>query len=82
MLRIFSTKHYDVKIFENHLNPVLLVFIGKHSLSTLRCEPICQGFHHFFEFLHHFILAKLATSSIKAKKKILFVSCNGMKKIG
>ena len=24
------------KIFENHLNPVMLVFMGKLSLSTLR----------------------------------------------
>ena len=29
-------KHKDTKIFENHLNPVMLVFIGKLSLSILR----------------------------------------------
>ena len=32
----FRPKHNDAKIFENHLNPVMLVFIGKLSLGTLR----------------------------------------------
>ena len=45
----------------------MLVFIGKLSLSTLRRIPICQGFSHFSVFLLHFVLAKLATSSIRVK---------------
>ena len=28
-------KHKDAKTFEKHLNPVILVFIGQLSLSTL-----------------------------------------------
>ena len=32
----FRPKHKDATIFENHLNPVMLVFIGKLSWSTLR----------------------------------------------
>ena len=28
-------------------------------------STICQGFSHFKVFLHHFVLAKLATSSIR-----------------
>ena len=32
----FRPKHKDTKTFEKHLNPVMLVFIGKLSLSTLR----------------------------------------------
>ena len=32
MLRLLSS----IKIFENHLHPVMLVFIGKLSLSTLK----------------------------------------------
>ena len=28
MLRLLLSKHKDVKIFENHLNPVMLIFIG------------------------------------------------------
>ena len=26
---------------------------------------MCQGFSHFSGFLHHFVMAKLATSSIR-----------------
>ena len=61
----FHPKHKNPKIFENHLNPVVLVFIGKLSLSTLRKVPICQGFSHFSGFLHHFVLAKVTTSSTR-----------------
>ena len=32
----FHPKSKDAKIFENHLNSVMLVFIRKLSLSTLR----------------------------------------------
>ena len=28
---------------------------------------MCQGFGHFLDFLHHFVLVKLATSSIRVK---------------
>ena len=28
---------------------------------------MCQGFNNLFRFLHHFVLAKLATSSMKVK---------------
>ena len=36
LLGYFRPKYKDSKIFENHLNPVMLVFIGKLPLSTLR----------------------------------------------
>ena len=32
----FHPMHKDAKILRNHLNPVMLVFIGKPSLSTHR----------------------------------------------
>ena len=56
--------HEDAEIFENHLKPFILVMvdIGKLPLSTLRWLSMCQGFIHFSGFLHHFVLAKLATS--------------------
>ena len=38
------------RFFENYLNPVMLVFIGKRLLSTLRWVPICQGLSHFSVF--------------------------------
>ena len=31
---------------------------------------MCQGFNRFSGFLHHFVLAKLANSSIKVKNKV------------
>ena len=43
----------------------MLVLIGKLSPSILRWVPICQGFGDFSGFLHYFVLAKLATSSIR-----------------
>ena len=61
-------KQKDAKIFEKHLNPVTLVFIGYLTLSTLRWVPICTGFSVIFEFfLHHFVLADLATTSTRVK---------------
>ena len=55
------------RFFENHLNHVVLVLIRKVLLSTLRWVPMCQGFGDFSCFLLHFVLAKLATSSIRVK---------------
>ena len=55
--------HKNANFFENYLNPVMLVLIGQLSLSTL----IFQGFGDFPGFLHYFVLAKLATSSIRVK---------------
>ena len=60
-----STK--KLKNSENHLNPVVLVFIGKLSRSTVRWVPICHGFSHFSAFCHHFMLTKLASSSKRVK---------------
>ena len=56
---------------ENHQNQVVWVLIWKPSLSTLRWVPIHQGFSHFSGFLHHFVLAKLATSSIRVNSQVL-----------
>ena len=57
----------DAKLFENHLNLVILVFIGKLSLSTFRWVPICQGFRYFQGFHVILYLVKLCTSSIRVK---------------
>ena len=64
--------HKNAKNHENHLNPVMLVFIGKLSLSTFRWVPICHGFSHIPAFCHHFMLTKLATSSIRVKTYLMF----------
>ena len=72
----YITRQGDTKIFGIHLNAFMLVFIGKLSLGTLSDEYPCarvsaeiqlSGFGHFFRFLHHFVLAKLATGSIRVK---------------
>ena len=36
MLRLHSSNAQERKYFENHLNPVMLVFIGQLSLSTIK----------------------------------------------
>ena len=37
-LPVLRSKHKDAKIFENHLNPLILVFIGKLLLSNHRFQ--------------------------------------------
>ena len=69
MLRLLSPKSRWRKKFWKLQKPVMLVFIGKLSPSTFKWVPICQGFGHFTEFLHHFVLAKLATCSIRVKTR-------------
>ena len=60
----------NAKRFENHLNLIMLVFIGELSQSTIRWVPICHGLSHFHGFLHHFELTKLATISQTVKEKL------------
>ena len=55
------------KVLRNIWTLVVLVLIRKLSLITLRWVPICQSFSHFSGFLHHCLLVKLATSSIRVK---------------
>ena len=74
MLRLLRPKHKNAKIFENHRNRIMLVFIWKLSPSTLRWITMWQGLSHFPAFLHHFVLAKLATSNTRVKQ--LFASRN------
>ena len=69
MLSNVRPKQKDAKIFKNHQNPVMLVSIGYLLLGTLRWVPICQGFSNFSGLMHHFILAKLATSRIRVNTK-------------
>ena len=65
MLRLlFAFK--NAKIFENHLNPVMLVFIGNFSPST-QMSTHMTDFQSFFSIFESFVLAKLATSSRRVK---------------
>ena len=74
----FRLMHKKANNNENHQNQVMWVLIWKHSLSTLRWVPICQGFSDFSGFLHYFILTKLATSSIRVKTRHLHVILLGL----
>ena len=51
--------------FENHLDPVVLVF--KWLALIENPDEYCQGFSDFSRFLHYFVLAKLATNSMRVK---------------
>ena len=57
------------QIFENDLNPGMVVLIGKLFLSILDEYPCARVSVIFQFFLHHFALAKLATSSIWVTEK-------------
>ena len=65
--RLLSSKAQDhAQIFDNHLNPV-----GIHCIALVEYSQISThvpGFQSYFRFfLHHFVLAILATSSIRVK---------------
>ena len=51
---------YRDERFLKHLNPVMLVFIGKLSSNTLRWVPSCQVSVIFQLFLHHFVFGKIS----------------------
>ena len=53
--------------FENHLNPVMLVYIGK-SIEFSHMSSHLQGLQLFFRFLLHFVLA---SNSIRVTIKAL-----------
>ena len=57
--------HKNAKIFENHLNPVMLVFIWKLSLSALRWVVICQGFGDFLFFFVSFRIGQISQQQHK-----------------
>ena len=63
MLRLFLYNAKWCKDYWN-LNPVMLVFIGWRSLSTLKWVPMCQG-SVIFRCLCLYLLANLATSSLR-----------------
>ena len=60
----FRPKRKNGKMFENHINPVMFVLSGKLLMSSLRWVPNLPGFQSFSDFLHHFAMTKLATSTI------------------
>ena len=74
MLRLtFRPKHNDTKIFEKHHKTLSCCYSLDSSRWVLSGEYpcMCQGLSHFSTFLHDFVLAKLATSSIRVKYYII-----------
>ena len=67
-LRLLSSKAQGCKDFWKLSKPhAMFVFIRQLSLSTPKWVPMTQGFSHFAGFLLPFVLAKLATSSMRVK---------------
>ena len=70
MLRLISSKAQGCKYFRKPLKPCHVGIHWKALAEYFHMSTICQGFGHFLKvFLHHFVLAKLATSSIRVKRK-------------
>ena len=68
MLRLLSWKAQERSNIQNpFFNPAMLVFNEKLMLSSIRWVHICQVSVIFQLFSHHFLLAKLATSSTRVK---------------
>ena len=64
MLRLLSSKAQEHKDFRKLSKPH---HVGIHWKALADCSQMCQGFSHFQLVLHHFALAKLATSSKRFK---------------
>ena len=64
-----SLSNGRVKIFQKPSN---LYHIGIHWIALAEYSqmsvPMCHDFSHFSGILHHFVLAKLATSSISVQE--------------
>ena len=69
MLRLPSSKAQELKKFENHLNPFMMVFPEKLSLSTNIRVPICKGFSHFSALLllHFFCIDHISEQQLRVK---------------
>ena len=61
----FNLKYKNSKDFENHLNPCMLVFIGKLALASNIWVPICQGFSHFQAFFTLFCIEQISHHQLK-----------------
>ena len=60
-----STRTQD---FRKTFKPFHICFYGIALAENLRWVPTCHGFSHFSVFLHHFVLAKIATSSRRVNR--------------
>ena len=56
----FFPKHKDAKIFEKHLNPIMLVFLDSYRRVLLDEFPGCLGFIHFSSFFASFSIFQIS----------------------
>ena len=65
MLGLLLPKHKDTKIFEIHLKPFN---VGTQWVAFAEYSQMSTHVPGFSGFFNHFVLAKLATSSIRVRK--------------
>ena len=68
MLRLLSSKAQDLKNF--FYKSSKSCHVGIHWKALSECSQMSThlpGFRSFFRFWHHFVMAKLATSSTRVK---------------
>ena len=62
------SKHKDAKVFENHLNPVTLIFIGKALPEYPQMSNHMPGFRSIFQVFASFCIGQIShTSSLRVK---------------
>ena len=77
MLRLLSPKAQGRKDFRKPSKPSHVSVQRVALAEDSQMSTHVPGFQSFFRFLHHFLLAKLATASIRVNHLVLFVlSCH------
>ena len=61
----FPPKYRSAKIFENHLNPVMLVSIGWLSLQYSKMSTHVPGFQLYFRFFASFCIGQISQQQHK-----------------
>ena len=72
MLRSLSSIAQKAKHCKSRVNPVMLVFIGKLSLSSLRWVPICHGLS-FPSFLSSFHVDQISNQQLEGQRCWIFL---------
>ena len=80
---IFSFKWNWASFYTSWLVQISVRYIPLLNHSTTCIYPhVCQGFSNSLKFLHHFVFAKLCSSSIRHKKRNCLFPVTVRKKIG
>ena len=71
---VFCPRYCTTNIFFNYLNPVLLVFIWKLLLSTIRWVQMCQGSSRFSTFFQIILFCPNQPPAAQLRAKISWKS--------